>query len=168
MKYANGPKRIGSQPTRFPSLSGLRGSPMKRMSVPNLVLVAALVLLLPLERAHCAWMGVQTQTAPVAASPLSGHECCHSDGVPKSAPPKGTQQGPLGCPCQLLPSATLTTTSVAGTEAPATPSIAVLPAPTVLAHLSSQRATSPVLDAGSPPGPDDLGAHGLRAPPVST
>jgi len=37
----------------------------------------------------------------------------------------------------------------------------------IIAPVSVVTETVPALDVGSPPLPDDPGAHGLRAPPVS-
>jgi len=142
-------------------------SPMKRMPIPNLVLAATLALLLPLEQAHCAWMGLQKQAPPVATTSPAGHECCVSPATPEPDPQSQPESVPQCCACEKLPSVTMPTVFTAGTEAPSVTSLAVVTVPSVIAPVSIATETVPELDVGSPSLPDDPGAHGLRAPPVS-
>lgn len=137
---------------------------MKRMSV---VVAAALVLLLPLEATHCAWMGLRAQPASAAVTPPSGHDCCQPPTTPEPAHQSRPEKAPEGCLCQFLPTATLTNHVVVGTEASATTSVAGLPTSSIMAPVSPSTETPLALDIGRPSLPDDPGAHGLRAPPVS-
>jgi len=142
-------------------------NPMKRMSIPHLVIAATLALLLPLEQAHCAWMGLQKQAAPVAVNSPAGHECCASPTTAGQESRSRPEQLPRGCACQQLPSMALPATLALGTEAPLVASLAVLTIPSIIAPVSIVTETVPALDVGSRPLPDDPGAHGLRAPPAS-
>jgi hypothetical protein len=140
---------------------------MRRMPIPNLVLAAMLALLLPLEQAHCAWMGLQTHAAPAAATSPTGHECCASPTTSEPDPQAQPERASQGCACELLPSGTLPAVIASGVEAPPVTSLAVLTVPSVIAPVPVSTETVPALDVGSSPLPDDPGAHGLRAPPVS-
>ena len=62
---------------------------------------------------------------------------------------------------------TLPAVFASGAVAPSVTSFAVLTVPSVGAPASVSTETVPALDVGSSPLPDDPGAHGLRAPPVS-
>ena len=139
---------------------------MRSMPVPSLVIALALAVLLPLELAHCAWMGLQTHTAPVATAEAAGHECCEApstSGPDHNSRPEGI---PQGCTCAQLPSVTLPTVIAAGSFAPPLAPIAVLVVPTGIAPVSIVTETVPALDVWSPALRDDPGAHGQRAPPV--
>jgi hypothetical protein len=140
---------------------------MRRMPIPNLVLAATLALLLPLEQAHCAWMGLQKHSAPAAAPSPSGHECCASPTTPEPDHDSKPEKAPQGCACEQLPTVTMPTVITAGTEAPSVTSIAVLTITSAIAPVSIVKETVPALDVGSPPLPDDPAAHGPRAPPAS-
>ncbi len=140
---------------------------MKRMPIPNLVLAAVLALLLPLEQAHCVWMGFEKHAAPVATSAPTGHECCESPSSPAPDHHKQPAGKSHGCVCEQIPTAALPTLFTAGTEAPSVTSIAMLTVPSVIAQVSIVTETVPALDVGSSPLLNDPGAHGLRAPPVS-
>jgi hypothetical protein len=69
--------------------------------------------------------------------------------------------------CEQLPLVTLSGAFASGTQAPSVTSLAVVTVPSVIAPVSIVTETVPALDVGSSPLPDDPGAHGLRAPPVS-
>jgi hypothetical protein len=140
---------------------------MRRMPIPNLVLAAALALLLPLEQAHCAWMGFQRHAAPVTASSASGHECCSSRAASRQDQPAHPERDATGCVCEALPAGTLPLVITARAEAPSAAVLAIPTAKAVIAPVSVVRQTAPAPDVGSSPLPDDPGAHGLRAPPVS-
>jgi hypothetical protein len=140
---------------------------MRRMPIPSLVIAVTLAVLLPLEQAHCAWMGLQKHVAPVAATAPLGHECCESAPAPETDHHSKPEGVPQGCTCAQLPVVTLPTVVAAGSDAPPVTSIAVLTVLSVIVPVSMVTETVPALDVGSPPLPDDPGAHGLRAPPVS-
>ena len=141
---------------------------MSRLRFPNLVLAAALALLLPVEQAHCAFMGLERHGCPVGTNSPAGHECC--DAPPASQPNHHSQpeKTPQGCICEQLPAGALPAALKVGIEAPLVASVAVLTVPTVVAPVSIVAETVPALDVGRPPLPDDPGAHGLRAPPFSS
>lgn len=133
---------------------------MKRLPLPGLVVAVTLALLLPLEQAHCAWMGLQ-QRASSSASTAS-HACCEPGGnadVPAPEPP-------AGCSCLALPSVTLPAIAGMATDVPT--AAVLLPAapddlltsPTVASESVS------ALESGSPPLPPRARAYPPRAPPL--
>ncbi len=133
------------------------------MSRPRALVAAlavSLALLIPLEQAHCAWMGLERHAA--AASMPSGHACC----APKPAVPCQSTPAAPDCACMQLPAASLPA-AIDSPQLPTTTTIAVLAAVTVVVPVNTLEAPAPALDIGSPPLPIDLGAHGLRAPPRS-
>ena len=138
---------------------------MKRFSIPNLVLAAALALLLPLEQLHCTCMGSQTHMAPVASHAEGG--CCNSPAPCGTDHRSQPQQAPHSCTCPSMIAGVVPAVVTASTEAPTVTPLAVLTVSVVIAPVSTLTKTAPALDVGSPPLPDDPGAHGLRAPPVS-
>lgn len=139
---------------------------MKRVRLSSSVLVALLVLLMPLEQGHCAWMGLESHAAPAAASMPPGHDCCASDPAPQPEQPASQPCGPEGCVCLQLPAGALPTVlTVSPSHAPVT-TIAEISVPRLVAPAITTEPL-PALDIGSPPLPDDPGAHGLRAPPAS-
>ena len=140
---------------------------MRRMSIPSLILVATLALLMPLEQAHCAWMGLPRQGIPVAKASRSGHECCKSPLAAQKAGHAPVRTDRVGCVCEQLPAGTMPLVLSARTEAPSPAPMAVPTAAECIALVSIVTEAAPAPDVGSPPPPDDPGAHGLRAPPVS-
>jgi hypothetical protein len=128
------------------------------------LLAISIALLLPIEQAHCAWMGVQKSVAATAASAPAAHACCAP--AAETAPAPQPAKTPQACVCEQLPPGALPNL-LHGAQAPAAASIAMPAAPAVIAPVATVTATVPVLDVGSPPLPDDPGAHGLRAPPAS-
>lgn len=140
---------------------------MRSMPIPSLVIALTLAVLLPLELAHCAWMGLERHTEPVAATASTGHECCEAPPAPGSDHHSGAEAVPQGCTCAQLPAFTLPTVLAAfSVDSPLTP-IAVLTVPAAITQVSIVTEPVPALDVGSTPLRDDPGAHGLRAPPVS-
>ena len=121
-------------------------------------LATLLALLMPLEQAHCAWMGLEQQAS--AASMPASHECCA---------PAAPEQEPSGncpdCSCLQLPSASVPA-QVGSLDIPTCSPVTVVASTTGI-PLSNRQAPAPALDVGSPPLSVDLGAHGLRAPPLS-
>ncbi len=138
---------------------------MKRLSIPNLVLAAALALLLPLEQLHCACVGSQTRTAPVASH--EEHGCCDAPSSSGADHQSHDQQAPHACVCPEMVPILVPAAGVAVLDAPTVAPLAVLTVPVVMAPVSIVTETIPALDVGSPPLPDDPGAHGLRAPPAT-
>jgi hypothetical protein len=133
---------------------------MKRDRVVFGILAALLAVLLPLEQARCAWMTLEHPAARARAHAAADHSCCaHSKSPARHA-------STLPACCETTPPAALTTHHFASTP-PAT--ALVLPLPEAGAGLDPGFTRAPVvaLDIGSPPLPDDAGAHGLRAPPLS-
>jgi hypothetical protein len=140
---------------------------MRRVSTPNLVLAATLALIIPLEQAHCAWMGWGWQAAPVAAMASdSGHACCRPHTATRHRKPAQPDTGSRGCVCEQLPAGTMPQVSLAGTEAPSVTAFAEHTTRSGCAQVSDVRETIPALDVGSPPLPDAPCTHGLRAPPA--
>jgi len=135
---------------------------MSRTRIPFLAVALLLAVLMPLEQAHCLWMGVGARPAAAhAAAPL--HACCaaraaaHGGAHARTLPP---------CLCDQLPAGSLPAAIAA--PAPTVAGVALPPAVAFLAEPAAVRTdVDPALDVGSPPLPDDPGAHGLRAPPNS-
>jgi hypothetical protein len=134
---------------------------MKRMSRSFVVLAALLAVLMPLEQAHCAWMGLEKRATVVAQPP--GHACC----APTAPSQPQDTRSPAGCVCVQLPLGSLTAgISSAQVLQPISPAVMLTPAP-LIAWTMTIEAPAPALDVGSPPLPVDLGALGPRAPPLS-
>lgn len=141
---------------------------MKRMSLPGLVLAVSLALLLPLELAHCVWMGMPSTASAGKVSASAAHACCRAAATSGPARPASSPAAARACTCIQLPIVTLP--SPPAVEAPslgavhflmATP--ACVPAPVVPAVTANVRA--PGVDR--PPYRADLNAHGMRAPPIT-
>ena len=139
---------------------------MRRAPLPILVLTVTLALILPLEQAHCAWMGWQWHAAPLAATTTSGHACC----TPHAAAGRNQQAQPQkparACVCPQIPAGSLPQASLVGTAAPSVTAFTEHSAPSGSEPVLAVRETVPSLDVGSPPLPHEPGAHGLRAPPA--
>ena len=140
---------------------------MKRMSLPSLVIAFSLALLLPIELAHCVWMGVpRSTTAGPMATSLS-HACCRAAANARQGQPASSSTPASHCTCIQLPLVTLPSPIAAGTLALNVATI--LPA----AQEALQAPSDPIMDAhervllfGSPPCCAESAAHGLRAPPI--
>jgi len=137
---------------------------MKRFSIPQLVLACAMALLLPLEQLHCTCLGSLTAPAPVTAH--AAHSCCAARSSGGTAHHAQHPQGPRACACVAMIPVLVPAAVAAGPEARTATPLAALAVPTVIAPVSIHTETVPALDVGSPPLPDDPGAHGLRAPPL--
>ncbi len=138
---------------------------MKRLSIPHLVLAAAMAVLLPLEQLHCTCMGSPTHAAPVASHAEDG--CCDSPSPCGTDHSSHHQQAPQPCSCPSMITALVPTVIAVSPEAPTVTPLAVLAVPVVIAPVSIVTETILALDVGSPPHQDDPGAHGLRAPPAT-
>lgn len=138
---------------------------MRRKPIASLILAVALAVLPPLEQAHCAAMAAQHDAAHAACT---RHACCTSAAASaaKAAPARPASAGdrPSVCVCGQLPVVTLPSVP-ATADAPSTIPVALPADSPVLPPAGGFPERLPTLDIGSPPLPDDPGAHGLRAPP---
>ena len=139
---------------------------MKRMQLPNLVLAATLALMLPLEQAHCAWMGLQRHAAPVTSTAANEHACCKPHAAAAQHQQAQPENQPRACLCEQLPTGTLPPGMLLGGEAPSVTALAEFTIPASSAPVSVVLETVMAPDVGSPPLPHHPRAHGLRAPPV--
>lgn len=145
---------------------------MKRRSIPSLVVATALALLMPLESAHCAFMGCERHSAPTQTAAATSHECCEAPGAAtndQASRPDRSDEDPCSssCTCFQLP-AGVPASTITQFDAPTSTTSLIFPGNTFIdAPRSITVERVPALDVGSPPLPDDHGAHGLRAPPVS-
>jgi hypothetical protein len=138
---------------------------MEPMSIPRLLFVVTLALLMPVEWAHCVWMGVQPQAQSAAVSPSTGHECCDSAPSEASHSSEPTKQD---CPCRFLPSIQPVAAAVEVAPPTTISSLSLnVTAIAVIAPVSTSAEIPPALDVGNPALLPDSGAHGLRAPPAS-
>ena len=81
---------------------------MNLMRLPNLVLAALLVLLLPLEQAHCACGSPASQVArATAAAPACPAACCAAPAARPAEHRGCPDQDPRGCACDHLAAADL-------------------------------------------------------------
>ena len=135
--------------------------------IPKSVLAATLALLLPLEQAHCAFMGFQHHRTTAATVAPSSHGCCEQRPAQQPDHHSGPVPLPFGCACAQLPAGTLPPALTAALEMPAQASVAVPTVAAVVAAAAVTDETVLALDIGNPPLPDDPGAHGQRAPPYS-
>ena len=133
---------------------------MKLLRGPGILIAVLLAALLPLEQAHCLWMGVPARTSATATmSP--DHRCCS-----RSAPAVPRNDDKAECSCIQLPAGTLPP-SVVVSSAPSSTPLASNEATAAPEPRALLVAPVPALDVGSPPLLADPGAHGLRAPPAS-
>jgi hypothetical protein len=132
---------------------------MKR-SVTAMALLLA--VLLPLAQAHCVVMGAPEAPGSARGPMKADHSCCAP--APAASPEHAKPAD--SCPCLQLPPGTLPQAVLA---APTTPAalFALVATATSALTVAVAEAPAPALDIGSPPLPDDPGAHGLRAPPHS-
>lgn len=136
---------------------------MNRMPIPSLMLAILLALLLPLEQAHCVWMGLQSQGVR-QSSTLGGHACCAKASSSRNAPGEQRKTSPAACTCIQLPPVTLPSLDAPIGGAPV---VAMLMLFSI--EWSAPRSTDSVESvshSGSPPLPVRPRSHGLRAPPI--
>jgi hypothetical protein len=151
---------------------------MMRKPVSHLLLALSLAVILPLELAQCGWMGIGksacsagmpgacAMAATTAASPGASHACCRAKSANVLAAAKHASGAAQSCVCKLVPAGTLPATLSLG--ASSTPAfVAVATDRDLTAPVSLNRELLPAPDVGSAPLPAALGAHLLRAPPVS-
>jgi len=125
------------------------------------IIAALLAVIMPVEQAHCAWMSYERSAATAGAHAGSDHSCC----AKSTSQPLRTAT-PASCLCERIPPGALTTHD-SGSRPHAAIVVAVVPEAQARFTLGLTRAPAPALDVGSPSLPDDPGAHGLRAPPLS-
>ncbi len=139
---------------------------MKRMSLPSLVIAISLALLLPIELAHCVWMGVPQQGVQGTVGTSVAHACCRAGANARSARP-ASSSAPRTCTCIQLPEVTLPShvtvdapTIDVGTSLATAHELLLVPIPRIVA--APDRGSL----FGSPPRSAESRAHGLRAPPT--
>ena len=145
---------------------------MKPARIAKLALATALALLMPLESAHCAFMGFGRPSPVAQSGAAESHECCESPAAATSnqpSKPDRPAQDPCSsaCACIQLP-AGIPAAAIAQIDAPISATSLIVAGSTftdVPRTITTERVAA--LDIGSPPLPEDPGAHGLRAPPVS-
>jgi hypothetical protein len=143
---------------------------MNRVKLAKAMLAALLVVMLPLEQAHCACVAMaQRARAPMAAAAGAGGgchaACCATHGAVATRPAPNAP-APRGCPCEKLTATDLPQVlAVAHADVPA-PTFVLLSTPDPVAPRTDAVTTAPALDVGVPPPLIDPGAHGLRAPPL--
>jgi hypothetical protein len=141
---------------------------MKLARILNLVLAISLAVLLPLEQAHCAWMGLEKSASRSSGAMSPGHECCRSLG--SSMPHRGPQPKTTspGCMCEQLPKGALPSAVLLDTDASSVTAFVLPTVASVLSPVSMVTETVPALDVGCIPPPHATSAHGLRAPPATS
>lgn len=145
--------------------------PMVPTRITQLALFAALVLIMPLESSHCAFMRFGRH---VATEANASHKCCASAGTASTdhTPSSRQSNAPCspGCKCFHLP-AGIPASAIGQIETPTSPTSPASPILPSTTFLSAPRVASvgrvAALDVGTPALPDDPGAHCLRAPPCS-
>jgi hypothetical protein len=146
--------------------------PMTCPRIAQLALATALALLMPLESAHCAFMGFGKPSPPAHSGAAASHECCESPAAATSdqaAKPDRPDQDPCSsaCTCIQLP-AGVPAAAIAQIDAPISATSLIVAGRTFTEApptITTERVAA--LDVGSPPLLEDPGAHGLRAPPAS-
>ena len=144
---------------------------MTQLRIAKLVLATALALLMPLESAHCAFMGFGKPSPPAHSGAAASHECCESPAAATSNQASKSDrpdQDPCSsaCTCIQLP-AGVPAAGITQIEAPISATSLIVAGSTLTdAPRTTTTERVAALDVGSPPLPDDPGAHGLRAPPV--
>ena len=153
---------------------------MTRRPISQPLLALILAVILPLEVAQCAWMGfgnagsgcpagaphacaMAATTAPSGAP----HACCRARGIHGPAPARHRSDAAQTCVCNLLPAATLPAALRVDASSSSHAFVAVAADRDLSAPVSLEREIQPAPDVGSAPLPAALGAHLLRAPPVS-
>jgi hypothetical protein len=150
---------------------------MTRKPAAHLLLALTLAAVMPLELAQCGWMAIGTPAnactagmpgacAMGAAATSAGarHACCRAKSPAGAARRSGAASI---CVCNLLPAATLPAAPDPGAAFTAHLFVAALSGCDLTAPVSPSREILPAPDVGNAPLPAALGAHLLRAPPVS-
>jgi hypothetical protein len=132
-----------------------------RRSFPFLAIALLLALLLPLEQAHCLWMGTGTSRTPhhgAMVKMAADHSCCRGHARTRAA---------AECACLQLPHASVPAT--VAVESPAGGAMSFV-APVAHSGLDGpdaiERARPPDPGRERPPLDREPGARLLRAPPT--
>jgi len=136
---------------------------MKRMSLPTFVIAISLALLLPIELAHCVWMGFPPHGVQGTAAASVAHACCRAAA---NAPP-ASPSAPRTCTCIQLPVVTLpnhVTVDVPTIDVGTSLATAHETLPVPIPRIVAAPIHVPLL-ANRPHGAQSH-AHGLRAPPI--
>ncbi len=145
---------------------------MIRTRITKLAIAAALALLMPVESAHCPFMGCKEHPAPTPSETAASRECCVSPGAVTSGHASTSDRPdrdacPWGCACFRLPSA-IPASAIELVAAPIPTTALIVFGNTRIVFIPTITIRRvPALDVGRPSLPDDPGAHGRRAPPVS-
>jgi hypothetical protein len=129
-----------------------------------------LAALLPLEQAHCMWMGfpkaapTATTSAQAPSANSAMHACCAA--AAKAAAKSPARQARPACLCVQLPLVTLSAAAHAPAPIAASVVVIVPPAADAAITLAASRERVGLPEFGSPPTPAAPRAHGLRAPPA--
>jgi hypothetical protein len=137
---------------------------MRWLGTTRLVLALALAVLLPLEQAHCMWMGLQRHASPVAAKPAV-HACCAARAAASHTAPAPARGS--ACSCPQLPSIVVPASLRLAVATPVAALLAPPAAPAIAEPVAFVAEPFGVPDTGVPPGPGAPRAHGLRAPPAA-
>lgn len=143
---------------------------MKRLGIPQLVLAVLLAALLPLEQAHCMWMGfpkaspAATASAQAPSATSAMHACCAA--AAKAAAKSPAKQARPACLCVQLPLVTLSAAAHAPVPVAAAVAVMAPDAADAAVSLAASRERAGLPEFGSPPAPATPRAHGLRAPPA--
>lgn len=132
---------------------------MRRPSFPFLVIATVLALLLPLEQAHCLWMGIGARPAAASAMMAPDHSCCRGHAAAHGRP--ATPE----CACLQLPTAAVPHALVVATPRLMPATFAILISSPGLAPAAEITAPLPAPDVGGAPPPVAPRALAARAPP---
>src|SRR6516162_3756389 len=129
---------------------------MKSLRGGFALIAVLLAVVIPLEQAHCVWMGLAQAVPAPSPIPGAGHNCCAP-----SAPRPQPSRSSTDCVCITLPPLSLPVSGISATALLPLSCLAVPQAPSdPMAGLVA--APHAALEFGSPPLPVDPGAHGLR------
>jgi hypothetical protein len=153
---------------------------MSRKPISHLVLALSIAAILPLELAQCAWMGIGSygSACPAGASSMcamgaaapagASHACCRAKSPGAPGATRRASGAASMCSCKLIPAGTLPAMLHAGDSTLPLPGhVALAIARDPHAPASWTRESVPAPDVGSAPLPSAIGAHLLRAPPLS-
>ena len=125
--------------------------------VPTLAILFA--VLLPLEAAHCAFMGQPAATSAQSADAGDPHACCRLPGAPDAPEPESSD-----CACLQLPAAQSTSVSLPGAPDRVDAALPVSDAIAAPALVVAD-GVAPERDEG-PPHPLPASPAALRGPPT--
>lgn len=132
---------------------------MKRAAMAKMLLALTLVLALPFDQALCAPTGVPSRAAVCGRACCQHHSACAASHAKHAAA--------RACDCRLAPQGTMPVAAAPAAPAASSALFMVAVSRDLPLPISPERVIAPPLRLGSPPLPAALGAHLLRAPPVS-